>query len=107
MRPQAVKSWMLGANPRLRGKAPVEALHEGKIESVRTAAQAFVSKRGPGHPSEAAARKCRPHSLRFLVHGRRDFDTALPEGVDTEARVFPRNELAPALRSTPTVAADR
>jgi hypothetical protein len=45
MRPAAVKSWMLGANPRLGGKAPIEALHDGKAESVRTAAQVFVSKR--------------------------------------------------------------
>jgi hypothetical protein len=45
MRAAAVKSWMLGANPRLRGKAPIEALHDGKIETVRAAAQSFVSKR--------------------------------------------------------------
>jgi hypothetical protein len=45
MRPQAIKSWMLGANPRLRGKAPIEVLHENKAESVRAAAQVFVSKR--------------------------------------------------------------
>lgn len=44
MRPQAVKSWMLGANPRLRGKAPIEVLHEGKPEVVRSAARAFVTK---------------------------------------------------------------
>jgi hypothetical protein len=45
MRPAAVKSWMLGSNPRLRGKAPIEALHEGKSEVVRKAAKVFVSKR--------------------------------------------------------------
>jgi hypothetical protein len=44
MRPAAVKSWMLGANPRLRGSAPIEALNEGKAEAVRTAAQVFVSR---------------------------------------------------------------
>jgi hypothetical protein len=45
MRAAAVKPWMLGANPRLRGKAPIEMLHEGKAEPVRIAAQAFVSTR--------------------------------------------------------------
>jgi hypothetical protein len=45
MREAAVKSWMLGANPRLRGKAPIEAFHDNKGERVRDAAQFFVSAR--------------------------------------------------------------
>lgn len=45
MRAETVKSWMLGANPRLRGKAPIEDLHEGRTASVRDAAEAFVSRR--------------------------------------------------------------
>jgi hypothetical protein len=45
MRDAVVKSWMLGANPRLRGKAPIEAFHEGKQDLVREAAQLFVSSR--------------------------------------------------------------
>lgn len=36
MRPRAVKSWMLGANPRLQGRAPIEVFHEGKVESERS-----------------------------------------------------------------------
>jgi Protein of unknown function (DUF2384) len=43
MRPAAVKSWMLGANPRLRGKAPIEFLHDGHADQVRAAAEFFVS----------------------------------------------------------------
>jgi hypothetical protein len=45
MRAASVKSWMLGANPRLRGRAPIEAFHEGRTEAVREAARIFVSKR--------------------------------------------------------------
>jgi hypothetical protein len=45
MRVAAVKSWMLGANPRLRGRAPIEAFHDGHAEAVREAARIFVSKR--------------------------------------------------------------
>ncbi len=45
MREAAVKSWMLGANPRLHGKAPIEVFHDGKDQLVRDAAQLFVSKR--------------------------------------------------------------
>lgn len=43
MRPEAVKSWMLGANPRLRGRAPIEVFHDGKTDAVRGAARRFVS----------------------------------------------------------------
>jgi hypothetical protein len=45
MRPAAVRSWMLGANPRLRGKAPIEVFHDGRHDLVREAAQLFVSRR--------------------------------------------------------------
>ncbi len=45
MRAETVKSWMLGANPRLRGKAPIEAFHEGLTAAVRDAAEVFVSRR--------------------------------------------------------------
>lgn len=42
MRKEAVRTWMLGANPRLRGKAPIEAFHEGRRPQVIGAAQAFI-----------------------------------------------------------------
>jgi hypothetical protein len=45
MRQQAVRSWMLGSNPRLRGKAPIEAFHEGKLPAVEQAARAFLANR--------------------------------------------------------------
>jgi hypothetical protein len=45
MRRQTVKSWMLGANPRLKGKAPIEVFHDGHTRDVLRAAQAFVSRR--------------------------------------------------------------
>jgi hypothetical protein len=45
MRQQAVRSWMLGSNPRLRGKAPIEAFHEGKLPDVERAARAFLANR--------------------------------------------------------------
>jgi hypothetical protein len=45
MRRQAVKSWMLGSNPRLRGNAPIEVFHEGRTADAFRAAQAFVSPR--------------------------------------------------------------
>jgi hypothetical protein len=45
MRRQAVKSWMLGANPHLRSKAPVEVFHDGRTSDVMRAAQRFVSPR--------------------------------------------------------------
>jgi hypothetical protein len=45
MRRQAVRSWMLGTNPRLRGKAPIEAFHEGKLTDVQRAARAFLANR--------------------------------------------------------------
>jgi hypothetical protein len=45
MRRQAVKSWMLGANPHLRSKAPIEVFHEGRTSDVMRAAQRFISAR--------------------------------------------------------------
>jgi hypothetical protein len=45
MRAETVRTWMLGTNPRLRGKAPIEMLHEGKINPVFAAAKAFVTTR--------------------------------------------------------------
>lgn len=45
MRRQAVKSWMLGANPHLRSRAPIEAFHDGDTREVMRAAQRFVSPR--------------------------------------------------------------
>jgi hypothetical protein len=45
MRDHAIKAWMLGSNPRLEGKAPIEAIHEGRAYEVMGAAKAFVSRR--------------------------------------------------------------
>jgi hypothetical protein len=45
MRDHAIKAWMLGSNPRLQGKAPIEAIHEGHAYEVMGAAKAFVSRR--------------------------------------------------------------
>jgi hypothetical protein len=45
MRRQTVRSWMLGANPRLRGKAPVQLVHDGRIDEVQRAALAYVANR--------------------------------------------------------------
>lgn len=45
MRRQAVRSWMLGSNPRLRAKAPIEAFHEGRLADVERAARAFLTNR--------------------------------------------------------------
>jgi hypothetical protein len=41
----SVKSWMLGVNPRLAGKAPIEAMHDGRAFEVMGAAKAFVTRR--------------------------------------------------------------
>jgi hypothetical protein len=45
MRRQTIKQWMLGANPRLKGKAPIVVFHDGRTRDVLRAAQAFVSRR--------------------------------------------------------------
>ena len=49
MREQSIKSWMMGSNPRLKGKAPIEAIHDGRAYKVMGAAKAFVL-----HATEAA-----------------------------------------------------
>lgn len=45
MSEQTVKAWMMGKNPRLKGKAPIEAVHEGHAYEVMGAAKAFVTRR--------------------------------------------------------------
>jgi hypothetical protein len=45
MREQSIKSWMMGSNPRLKGKAPIEAIHDGRAYEVMGAAGAFVTRR--------------------------------------------------------------
>lgn len=45
MRRKAIRSWMLGSNPRLRGRAPIEAIHEGRQADVERAARAFLANR--------------------------------------------------------------
>jgi hypothetical protein len=40
-----IKTWMLGSNPRLRGKAPIETFHEGHAYRVMGAAKEFVTGR--------------------------------------------------------------
>jgi hypothetical protein len=45
MRRQTVRSWMLGANPRLRGKAPIEVFHEGRFDEVQRAARSYIANR--------------------------------------------------------------
>ena len=45
MRDASIKAWMMGTNPRLKGKAPIEAVHEGHAYEVMGAATAFVTRR--------------------------------------------------------------
>lgn len=45
MRSSSVKAWMMGSNPRLRGRAPIEAIHDGRAYEVMGAAKAFVTRR--------------------------------------------------------------
>jgi hypothetical protein len=45
MRRETVRSWMLGANPRLKGKAPIEVFHDGRTQDVLRAAHTFVARR--------------------------------------------------------------
>lgn len=45
MRRQAVKSWILGANPHLRSRAPIEVFRDGQTREVMRAAQRFISPR--------------------------------------------------------------
>jgi hypothetical protein len=45
MRDASIKAWMMGSNPRLKGKAPIEAVHEGRAYEVMGAAKSFVTRR--------------------------------------------------------------
>jgi hypothetical protein len=36
------RAWMIGANPQLEDRAPIEVLHEDDVRAVLRAAQAFV-----------------------------------------------------------------
>jgi hypothetical protein len=45
MRDHAIKAWMMGSNPRLKGKAPIEAMHDGRAFEVMGAAKTFVTRR--------------------------------------------------------------
>ncbi len=45
MRSSSIKAWMMGSNPRLRGRAPIEAIHDGRAYEVMGAAKAFVTRR--------------------------------------------------------------
>jgi hypothetical protein len=40
---ETARRWMIGSNPRLDHKAPVEVLHHGDIEPVIRAAEAFIA----------------------------------------------------------------
>lgn len=41
--PTTVRAWMIGLNPELGDKAPIEALHEQEHQAVLRAAEAFVA----------------------------------------------------------------
>jgi hypothetical protein len=45
MRRQTVRSWMLGSNPHLAGKAPIDVFHDGRYRDVVRAARLFLSRR--------------------------------------------------------------
>jgi Rv2175c C-terminal domain of unknown function len=45
MRREAVRTWMLGSNPHLRGKSPIEVFHDGRVRDVQRAARRFLSRR--------------------------------------------------------------
>ena len=38
-----VRAWLIGSNPQLEDLAPIELLHEGQVERVKRAAEAFVA----------------------------------------------------------------
>lgn len=40
---QTVRAWFLGMNPQLDGMSPAQALHQGRVREVHSAAQAFVA----------------------------------------------------------------
>jgi hypothetical protein len=37
-----VRAWLIGSNPQLQDRAPIEVFHEGAIDQVRRAAEAFT-----------------------------------------------------------------
>lgn len=38
-----VRAWLIGSNPQLEDLAPIEVFHEGHVERVKQAAQAFTA----------------------------------------------------------------
>ena len=40
--PEVARAWFIGCNPRLDDATPADALHEGKLREVLSAAQAFI-----------------------------------------------------------------
>ena len=38
-----VRAWLIGSNPQLEDRAPIEVFHEGAIDQVKRAAEAFVA----------------------------------------------------------------
>jgi hypothetical protein len=45
MRDHAIKAWMMGTNPRLKGNTPIVSIHDGHAYEVMRAAKAFVTRR--------------------------------------------------------------
>lgn len=45
MTDRAVKSWMMGMNPRLEGAAPIEVFHDDRPFEVMGAAKAYLARR--------------------------------------------------------------
>jgi hypothetical protein len=41
--PHTVRAWFVGINPQLNDESPAEAIREGKLKDVWTAAQAYVA----------------------------------------------------------------
>jgi hypothetical protein len=37
-----VRAWLIGSNPQLEDLAPIEVFHEGQVERVKRAAEAFI-----------------------------------------------------------------
>jgi hypothetical protein len=38
-----VRAWLIGSNPQLEDRAPIEVFHEGAFDQVRRAAEAFTA----------------------------------------------------------------
>jgi len=38
-----VRAWLIGSNPQLEDRAPIEVFHEGAIDQVKRAAEAFTA----------------------------------------------------------------